>query len=416
MVTTQNDTKEKFLAGFEGQEYTDGSAHIDKVYNEARFALSELPIPSTRHEAWKYTRVGRIVNADWRFEKRTDSIDLAAHEVEGVGSKLVFINGYFREDLSQLVEQDGITVLSMSIAKDQTSDVFTSIYGQQADHSKEIFTSLNTRFACGGAFIHIAKKVQLEMPIHIVHHIMGDGVASMPRNIISVEENAEAQIVMTSTGDAKQFCNSVTEINVAENASLHIDKFQLESPNAFYVESVHVNQKSNSRFHINTITRDCGWVRNNLNIVVDGENCETNLYSVYTPRETQHVDNHTVVDHLRPHCESNELYKGIIYDKGTGVFNGKVFVRQAAQKTNAFQQNANIIMSNDGTMNSKPELEIYADDVKCSHGSTTGQFDEEAIFYLKARGLSDNTAREMLVEAFTGEVMEAVKCLPKSIS
>lgn len=416
MVTTTNDTKEKFLAGFEGNEHTTGTGHIDQVYNEARFALSELPVPTTRHEAWKYTRVGRIFNADWRFEKNNASIDLSGHEIEGVGSKLVFINGNFREDLSQVVDQQGVTVMSMDIAKNEMSDVFNSIYGQQADHNKEIFTSLNTRFACGGAFIHIAKGVQLEKRIQIVHHIAGEGIASMPRHIVDIEENAQAEIAITSSADGKQFINSVAEIRIAENAGLHIDKFQLQSKEAFYVDTVQVKQASNSRFHINTVTKDCGWVRNNLNIVVDGENCETNLNSVYTPRESQHVDNHTVVDHLRPHCVSNELYKGILYDKGTGVFNGKVFVRQAAQKTNAFQQNANIIMSDDGSMNSKPELEIYADDVKCSHGSTTGQFDEEAVFYLKARGLSDNTAREMLVNAFTDEVMEAVKCLPKFLS
>ena len=415
MISAQNDTKEKFLAGFKGHEHTDGSAHIDKVYNEARIALSELSFPTTRHEAWKYTRVGRIANANWKFQQINEAVDMTSHQVEDVGSKLVFVNGYYREDLSQIKAEDGITVLSMSDAKDEMKDVFTSVYGQQADHSNEIFTSLNTRFACGGAFIHVAKDVSMEKPIQIAHHIIGDDVAAMSRNIIAIEQNAEAQVVMTSSGDARQFCNSVTEISVAENASLHIDKFQMESLGAFYIETIQVDQKSNSRFHINTITRDCGWVRNNLNIVVDGENCETNLYSVYSPRESQHIDNHTVVDHLRPNCESNELYKGIIYDKATGVFNGKVFVRQAAQKTNAFQQNANIIMTDDGTMNSKPELEIYADDVKCSHGSTTGQFDEEAVFYLKARGISDATAREMLVDAFSGEVMEAVKFLPTSM-
>lgn len=416
MVTTTNDTKEKFLASFEGHEHTDGKGHVDSVYNEARFALSELAIPTTRQEAWKYTRLGRIVNSEWRFEKNNESVNMSGHEIEGIGSKLIFVNGYFREDLSQVVEQQGVTVMSMSVAKGEMSDVFNAIYGQQADHNKEIFTSLNTRFACGGAFIHVAKGVQLKQAIQIAHHVTGEGVASMPRHIIDVEESAKAEIAITSSGDNKQFINSVSEVRVAENANLHIDKFQLESKKAFYVDTIQVVQASNSRFHINTITKDCGWIRNNLNIVVNGENCETHLFSVYTPRESQHVDNHTVVDHLRPNCMSNELYKGIVYDKGTGVFNGKVFVRQAAQKTNAFQQNGNIIMSDDGVMNSKPELEIYADDVKCSHGSTTGQFDEEAIFYLKARGLSDTTARQMLVGAFTGEVMEALKNVPKFLS
>ncbi|NNE56348.1 MAG: Fe-S cluster assembly protein SufD [Flavobacteriales bacterium] len=236
-------------------------------------------------------------------------------------------------------------------------------------------------------------------------------VAEMPRHLILVDDGASANVVMShhSTVAAGTLTNLVMEIKIGKNARLHLDNIQAKEEADFLLTNINACQADDSFFHINTITESGGWVRNDLNIKVGGKNCETHLFGTYLLRNSQHVDNHTVVDHLEPHCMSNEKYKGILYDKSTGVFNGKVFVRQDAQKTNAFQQNANILMSDDATMNSKPELEIYADDVKCSHGSTTGQFDEEAIFYLKARGLSDATARDMLVEAFVSDIREAVK-------
>jgi Fe-S cluster assembly protein SufD len=196
---------------------------------------------------------------------------------------------------------------------------------------------------------------------------------------------------------------------VGANAQLTIDKIQHEEQGNFAVLTEQVDQKKDSTFTINTITLDGTLVRNNLNIEVNGSNCESNLNGAYLLKDNQHVDNHTIVDHKVAHCLSNELYKGVIYDKATAVFNGKVFVRKDAQKINAFQSNGNVLMSDDASVNSKPELEIYADDVKCSHGSTTGQLDDEAIFYLRARGLSEKAAKNLMVSAFIGDVLDKIE-------
>jgi Fe-S cluster assembly protein SufD len=200
----------------------------------------------------------------------------------------------------------------------------------------------------------------------------------------------------------------VTEISIAQNAYLTIDKLQEENDSCFQIATEQVQQAKDSNFTINTITLNGGLVRNNLNIFVNGQNCETHLNGAYILKDNQHVDNHTVVDHKVAHCESNELYKGVIDGKATAVFNGKVYVRKDAQKINAFQSNGNVLLSDDASVNSKPELEIYADDVKCSHGSTTGQLDEDAVFYLRARGIGEKAARQLMVGAFVGEVFEKI--------
>jgi len=211
-----------------------------------------------------------------------------------------------------------------------------------------------------------------------------------------------------SQGQEASFRNGVTEVYVSENALVTVDKLQYDGDiRSIITEQAH--QEGNSQFRINTITLDGGWVRNNLNIALDGDNCDAHLYGLYLLKGKQHVDNHTMVDHRYPNGVSNELYKGLMDEKSTAVFNGKVFVRQDAQKTNAYQTNANILMTDTATINSKPELEIYADDVKCSHGSTTGQFDEEAVFYLRSRGLSESSARQLLVAGFAADVLEGIR-------
>jgi len=204
------------------------------------------------------------------------------------------------------------------------------------------------------------------------------------------------------------FSNVVSEIIVKENAKLHIDKIQFESDEHWQINSEYICQGQNSVFTINTITLNGGMIRNGLNVSVDGQNCVTNLNGLYYLQGNQHVDNHTKVDHKKPHCTSSELYKGILDGSATGVFNGKVFVREDAQKIEAFQQNNNVLLSDTASMNAKPELEIYADDVKCSHGSTTGQFDDEAIFYLRTRGIDEKNAKSLMIKAFAEDVLKNV--------
>ena len=278
---------------------------------------------------------------------------------------------------------------------------------------KTSFITLNAAYPTAGAFIHAAAKATASKPIHLVHVTTAENMLSQPHHLIVAERSSKLDVVMSSVNTGGSgFVNAVTEVVVNENADVSMNKLQHEGAGMSQIATEEVLQKSDSRFAINTITLSGDLVRNNLNILVDGTNCETHLNGLYLPTGKEHVDNHSVVDHRLPHCESHELYKGILDGKSTGVFNGKVFVRQDAQKTNAFQSNANILMSDDATINSKPELEIYADDVKCSHGFTTGQFDEEALFYLRSRGISKANAQKLMMLAFAGDVVEKINLEP----
>jgi Fe-S cluster assembly protein SufD len=236
-------------------------------------------------------------------------------------------------------------------------------------------------------------------------------VAAQPRNLIVAGKRAEVKVAeaFRSFGENVSFTNAVTEVYVAEEANVHYYKVQNETDQSYNIGTTAVYQEGRSVFTANTVTANGGFVRNNLNIKIDGEYAEANMFGLYIPNGKQHVDNHTGVDHAKPNSNSNELYKGILKDKSTGVFNGKIYVRQDAQKTNAFQSCKNVLISNDATMNTKPQLEIWADDVKCSHGTTTGQLNDDALFYMQARGISKDSARALLMLAFAQEVIDKME-------
>lgn len=370
-------------------------------------SLSETDFPTTRNEAWKYTRVGRIANL-----RPSNTIQGTLHlDQSYLISKnaitLVFENGNFLPGHSSSELPEGLNISSLS----NCSASELAVLGKNLKLENEVFNALNTRFMNDGIFIKVAPKTAINKPIQLIHVLSGKNVNANLRNYIHLEKFAEAKIIQGffSANSEASFANIVTEVNVEEGAHLTMDKIQYESEGNFHVSTEQVEQAKNSVFTINTLTLNGTLVRNNLNIDVNGENCTTNLNGAYLLKENQHVDNHTVVDHKAPHCESNELYKGVIDDKATAVFNGKVFVRKDSQKINAFQSNGNVLLCDDSTVNSKPELEIYADDVKCSHGSTTGQLDEEAVFYLRARGISEKSARHLMVSAFIGDVLEKIE-------
>ena len=253
----------------------------------------------------------------------------------------------------------------------------------------------------------------LETPIHIIHiSSANQNTIINSRNLIVVESNAQAKIVEsyeTVDSNAKVFNNALTEIVVEENAIVDHYKIQDEKGFGYLLSTTQAIQKKESVFSTNTFTLSGSLVRNNLTIVLDGEYIESHLNGLYLTNGNQVVDNHTLVDHQKPNCNSNELYKGIIEDKSSATFNGKIYVRKDAQKTNAFQSNKNILLSDDGTINTKPQLEIYADDVKCSHGTSTGKLDADKIFYLRARGLSEASAKKLLMHAFASEVVDTIK-------
>jgi Fe-S cluster assembly protein SufD len=381
----------------------------ESLRNEAQHILANLDFPTTRTEAWKYTRVAKIKNTQFRIQQENTltKSDIEAFLIPNIsGSVFVFVNGFFAENLSSLVPENGLDLVALS-----TNTHFNEKIGTETRLENEIFTAINTVYAQDGIGIQIVKNAQIEQTVQVIFISTGTQAYSGNRNIISCGDFAKAHIVLNyvSLNAENTFNNTVSEIYVGTNAHLTIDKIQQESNTNYSINSEFVHQEKDSNFTINTITIDGLLVRNNLEINVNGQNCESNLSGAYILKDKQLVDNHTVVDHKVANCQSNELYKGVIDDQATAVFNGKVFVRQDAQKINAFQSNGNVLLSDSASINSKPELEIYADDVKCSHGSTAGQLDEEAVFYLRARGLSEKSARALMVTAFIGEVLEKIE-------
>lgn len=374
-----------------------------KLLQKAEETLMQSSLPTTRDEAWKYTRVAKLNKIN--FQSKSSTINsIENFIIDSNAHTFVFVNGEYRKDLSNQEELQGVSISSL-----RESDATLTSTLKIED---EVFNAVNTLFLNDGIQLIIDKKQVVDKPIQIIHLLDGAHTISNFKTIIDAKDFSEVEVIQgffTTDNASECFSNISTEVNVGVNAKVSIDKIQFENDSTYHISTEEIRQSKDSNFTINTATLNGKLVRNNLHIEVDGENCETNLYGTYLLKGKQHIDNHTIVDHKVPNCNSNELYKGVIDDDATAVFNGKVFVRKDAQKINAFQSNGNVLLSDNGTVNSKPELEIYADDVKCSHGSTTGQLDEDAIFYLRARGLSEKSAYKLLVSAFVEEVLENIE-------
>jgi Fe-S cluster assembly protein SufD len=378
-------------------------ANGTSIQKEAIQALNGMDFPTTRVEEWKYTRVGRITNKSFRQEEVKVNVekykiaDLDAHIV-------VFVNGYYDKNLSSIKEDAALSIQSIN-------ELDHDYYGEIMEETEEnVFSLINKGYQTGGAYIKVGKNQKTAYPIHLLHVTSGEGVISNAQHFIHLEKGSKTEIITTyNSEDAENsFTNVVMEGHVEENASLTIQKLQFEEKNLFHISNEFFVQDSSSQFKINTITTGSLLTRNGLSVIVEGENCHTEMNGVYLGTENQHLDNHTLIEHLYSNCTSSETYKGVMDDKSTGVFNGKVIVRPNAQKIEAYQSNGNILLSNTSTVNSKPELEIYADDVRCSHGSTTGQLDDDAIYYLRTRGISEHKAKKLMVAAFVGEVLEKI--------
>lgn len=398
VLEVSNKTRD-FVSQFSGDD-NEFQAGLQEGRAIARETLLGMELPSRKTEAWKYTRTALLTKEAWTTSPGNGKVDIESiPELDCY--QLVMVNGVVQKELGDWKElQDKVQLSSLKDAGELNVGGVVTF--------PTIFSTLNAATFSDGIFLKVAKNTTLDKPVHIVQSIQGEGTAAMPRVWMHVEEGANLHVIHTTQLEdgPKVFLNEVGEYHVDQNAELVVSRLQGVGANGFQINHDNIRQGKDSRATFNTVTASSNWVRNDLNVVIDGSNTETHLNGAYRLGSNEHCDHHTVVDHKEAHCESNEMYKGILFGKSTGVFNGKVFVREDAQKTNAFQQNANIIQSDDATMNSKPELEIYADDVKCSHGSTTGQFDDEAVFYLKSRGLSDETARQMLESAFLGEVLD----------
>jgi len=328
------------------------------VQQDAAKALDQMAFPTTRDEAWKYTRTAKLAQCQFPLE---------------------------------LAE----------VMADVTFEEFVPHLQSQGD----FFGTLHTAF-CNQAWKCEVKGNESDHTHHFVIKNNKKGIWMQPFWRIDVKENAKGKVVIHSELESDSFLNGRIEIHLAKGAHLDIDLIQDHSDNHFHLMNVHVTQEAGSHLNMVTHTLRGGWIRNEVKIELKGERAHAGVCGFYLPEHQQLIDNHTVVDHQVPNCTSNELYKGVLFDQSRGVFNGKVFVRKDAQKTEAYQSNKNIMMSDTAEMDSKPELEIYADDVRCSHGSTTGTFDQEALFYLRARGLSEMGAKQMLVSAYINEVID----------
>lgn len=412
--------KDRLVAEFENDSKNLFGAESPKVAarrQEAIQSFARLGIPNRKNEEYKYTNLEAALKGEFTIAPVLPR-NITAKEIQSLvlldkAILVVVVNGKFSADLSNINDLPaGVTIDSLANAWTSKKELVEEHFAKYADLT-DAMAALNTAFAADGVFIHIENNTGFETPVHILNIATAhEHTLLQPRNLFIAERNAQVTIVEsfeTIDLDAKAFTNSLTEIVVKENANVDSYRIQNECDNGLQLNTVQVYQEANSVFSTNTITLNGTLVRNNLNIVLDAQNCESHLNGLYILKGGQHVDNHTLVDHRKPHCNSNELYKGVIDDRATGVFNGKIYVRQDAQKTNAFQSNKNILLSDDASINTKPQLEIYADDVKCSHGSTTGSMDEEALFYLRSRGIGEESAKRLLMFAFAEEVVNTIK-------
>jgi Fe-S cluster assembly protein SufD len=386
------------LAGTYASHLPEG---LSRRSTQAKAALDELEFPTTKVEEWKYTRTAQIANKAWKFSQDLELPGLPI-SLDDKPYRMVFINGHYAATHSSLPAYDGLILDAATGNRSHKN----SSFDESTAHQTNAFNALNTAYPQDGFWLHLEKDVVVESPLYIINVYTGDQAVSQPRNYIHLERGAQMRITEYHIHLGATFANAVTEIVVDENTTLGIDSIQIGSAESFHMQQVDTRIARSANFTHNNFTLSGKWTRNDTNAQIQGTGVTANFHGLYMPSGNEHVDNHTVMDHEKPHCDSNELYRGVLMDQSTGVFNGKVFVRRDAQKTNAFQSNGNIVVSDTATMNSKPELEIYADDVKCSHGSTTGQLDDDAMFYLRTRGLSTDSARKMLVTAFMEDVLE----------
>ncbi|MBL0129209.1 MAG: Fe-S cluster assembly protein SufD [Flavobacteriales bacterium] len=375
---------------------------------EALAQVNTLPIPGTRTEAWKYTRVGKLFNQNYAAPHGDAAVTLPARLPFEV-TCIVFVNGHFRTDLSDdLKAQKGLVIDSLS--KHLSHGPVKEHYGNIAPINGRLFTAMNAAAPTDGLILLVTKDVKVEKPIHVLNVITDEKALIQPRDLLMLHEDAEAEVIFETVGKnvGGSLINAVRKSMVGEGARLTIHLLQNAAggPSMIGLDGVQVHAKGH--FSIDTTTLEGALVRNEVHIALAGPDAHAELNGVYVLNGTTHCDNHTYIGHDVPDCTSDELYKGIIAEKGTGVFNGKVYVKQDAQRTRAYQSNANILQGDDARIFTKPELEIYADDVKCSHGCTIGRFDEQGMFYLRSRGVSEAEAKKMMAHAFMNDVLERI--------
>lgn len=396
---------------------------LSNIRKEGFKTFNKTGIPTLRNEEWRFTSIGNLFKKEYSLS--SDNLGINSSDIDAIrlpgyenANELVFLNGKFVPQLSTIRSSEtGCTVLPLlEAAKGKFRDIVNEHLGKSSLFIKDGIHALNTSFIYDGIFIHVNKKQVVEHPVYLYHlsDTRNNHTLAQPRSLVYVDQSAKLQLTesFSTIGAMDSFTNGVTEIVVDTNAIVEYYKIQNDVANASQVTTTHIRQVGKSYAHAVTISLNGGLIRNNMDIVMEAEGNEAHLYGLYLLKGNTHVDNHTLVDNTKPNCFSNEFYKGILDDNASGVFSGKIFVRPDAQKTNAYQSNKNILLSDNATINTKPQLEIFADDVKCSHGCTVGQLDEEALFYLRTRGISKEHARSMLLGAFAEDVVMQIKHEP----
>jgi len=425
LVITKNkiEVSDWYLKNFEIlEEHNNGSIpdFVKSLRKDSIQKLIDVGFPTQKVEDWKYTNVLPIVEKNFKISNLTESwkdksvvtkakelIDKDLILADLSSNQIVFIDGHFVEELTRVQNIDEIKILNLKKAFHQNSEkVFE--YFNKYNQIENGFNALNNIFFNDGVFILIKDNLVEDEPI-VVIYIQSDKEEQLinPRNLFLIGKNSKVRIIESylSLDGAKSFTNTISEIFVAENSFLEHYKLQNESLNGFHIGKIQTHLERNSNFTSHNLSFGSAIGRNDINIILDGEGAEAHMYGLYFVKDKQHIDNHTLVDHAKPHCLSNEFYKGILAENSRGVFNGKIIVRKGAQKTNAYQSNKNLLLSGNAKIDTKPQLEIFADDVRCTHGATVGQVDDDSLFYLRARGIDEKNARTLLVNAFANDVL-----------
>jgi len=406
----------ELLNGYESKLAAPEHESVKQVRRKGLESFKRLGFPTRRTEDWKYTSVTPFLQEQYHINGIAKTISVSPEVLRQANIpsldcyKLLLVNGQLQSTETGL--PSFIKVSSLKEAQQNPSAV--KYFGRNTDVDHFHFAALNTALFSNGIFVEVEANAVLDKPLHIVHAFTAaTNLFMQPRHLLVIHRSASVSIiesVVTENPSSKIFVNSLSEVVVEENANVDHYMLQAAGSGTTLVQQTDISQKRHSVYsnYLFSLPK-AELIRNNTNVSLDEDQTESHLYGLYLGTEQQLIDNHSVVNHRMPHCNSNEIYKGVLSDNATGVFNGKIFVQRDAQKTNAFQQNNNLLLSNKATINTKPQLEIFADDVKCSHGSTVGQLSKEAMFYLRSRGISEEAAKALLVNAFAFDVTEKIR-------
>jgi Fe-S cluster assembly protein SufD len=418
-VITATEHLETYLAAFSDFQRTAAGrdlAWLKKLREDAFARFAEVGFPTTKDEDWRFTNTAPIAKGSFSLGKLTNVTgeQLQPFKLEGAAAQLVFINGHFSAELSSMGDlPKGVRINSLAAELAANPVALEAHLGRYLDTQRDAFAALNAAFLNDGAYVSIAKSKVLEQPIHLLFVTANSDSAIMthPRNLIVAEDQSQIAVVedYISLGSGLAFSNTATELVAGESAVVSHYMLERESTDAFNISTLRIQQARSANTATHSILLGGGLVRNNVHPVLAGEGGECLINGLFIGTGRQHLDNYMLVEHAQPHCSSRQFYNGILDGRSHGVFHGRIIVHKAAQKTDAKQTNRNLLLSDDAQIDTKPQLEIYADDVKCTHGATIGQIEENALFYLRSRGIDERAARKLLLLAFASECLDRMK-------